>query len=91
MGNVRFGKRFVTGLLTVSLIGTATWGSLHLYKRNEIGRIKEYLEDFLTEDNYVDLSKVSKAYDIRNFNGEYLDDAMDELGVKYVRLTDIYV
>ena len=54
-------------------------------------RIKGYLEDFLTEDNYVDLSKVSKAYDIRSFNGEYLDDAMDELGVKYVRLTDTYV
>lgn len=91
MADIKFGKRFVAGLLAVSLIGGATWGGFHLYKRSEIGRIKGYLEDFLTEDNYVDLSKVSKAYDIKNFNGEYLDDAMDELGVKYVRLTDTYV
>ena len=91
MGNLKFGKRFVAGLLAVSLIGGATWGSFHLYKKSEIGRIKGYLEDFLTEDNYVDLSKVSKAYEIKSFNGEYLDDAMDELGVKYVRLTDTYV
>ncbi len=91
MGNLKFGKRFVAGLLAVSLIGGATWGGFHLYKKSEIGRIKGYLEDFLTEDNYVDLSKVSKAYEIKSFNGEYLDDAMDELGVKYVRLTDTYV
>jgi hypothetical protein len=91
MADIKFGKRFVAGLLAVSIIGGATWGGFHLYKRSEIGRIKGYLEDFLTEDNYVDLSKVSKAYDIRNFNGEYLDDAMEELGVKYVRLTDTYV
>ena len=91
MGDIKFGKRFVAGLLAVSIIGGATFGGFHLYKKSEIGRIKGYLEDFLTEDNYVDLSKVSKAYDIKNFNGEYLDDAMDELGVKYVRLTDTYV
>ena len=91
MSDIKFGKRFVAGLLAISLIGGASFGGFHLYKRSEIGRIKGYLEDFLTEDNYVDLSKVSKAYDIRSFNGEYLDDAMDELGVKYVRLTDTYV
>lgn len=91
MDNLKFGKRFVAGLLAISLIGGATWGGFHLYKKSEIGRVKGYLEDFLTEDNYVDLSKVSKAYDIRSFNGEYLDDAMEELGVKYVRLTDTYV
>ena len=91
MSNLKFGKKFVAGLLAVSLIGGSVWGGFHLYKKSEIGRIKGYLEDFLTEDNYVDLSKVSTAYDIRSFNGEYLDDAMDELGVKYVRLTDTYV
>lgn len=91
MADIKFGKCFVAGLLAVSMIGGATFGGFHLYKRHEIGRIKGYLEDFLNEDNYVDLSKVSKAYDIRSFNGEYLDDAMEELGVKYVRLTDTYV
>ena len=91
MADIKFGKRFVAGLLVASLIGGAGFGGFHLYKRSEIGIIKGYLEDFLTEDNYVDLTKVSKAYDIRNFNGEYLDDAMEELGVKYVRLTDTYV
>jgi hypothetical protein len=91
MSNLKFGKRFIAGLLAVSIIGGATWGGFHLYKKSEISRIKGYLEDFLTEDNYVDLSKVSTSYDIRSFNGEYLDDAMEELGIKYVRLTDTYV
>lgn len=91
MSNLKFGKRFIAGLLAMSLISGATYGGLHLYKRHEIGRVKGYLEDFLTEDNYVDLSKVSCAYNIKGFDGEYLDDAMEELGVKYVRLTDTYV
>ena len=37
------------------------------------------------------MSKISTSYDIKNFDGEYLDDAMDELGIKYVRITDTYV
>ena len=91
MSNLKFGKRFLAGILAVSIMGGASFGGFHLYKRHEINRVKGYLEDFLTEDNYVDLSKVSRAYDIKSFNGEYLDDAMEELGVKYVRLTDTYV
>lgn len=91
MSNLKFGKKFVAGLLALSIIGGATWGGFHLYKKHEINRVKGYLEDFLTEDNYVDLSKVSTSYNIRNFDGEYLDDAMEELGIKYVRLTDTYV
>ena len=91
MTNLKFGKKFVAGLLAVSIIGGATWGGFHLYKKSEVNRVKGYLEDFLTEVIFVDLSKVSKAYNINNFNGEYLDDAMEELGVKYVRLTDTYV
>ena len=91
MSNLKFGKKFIAGLLAVSIIGGATWGGFHLYKRHEINRVKGYLEEFLTEDNYVDLSKVSSSYDIANFDGEYLDDAMEELGVKYVRITDTYV
>ena len=85
MDNLKFGKRFLAGILAVSIMGGVTFGGFHLYKRHEINRVKGYLEDFLTEDNYVDLSKVSRAYDIKSFNGEYLDDAMEELGVKYVR------
>jgi len=91
MHNLKFGKRFVAGLLAVTIVGGVTCGSFHLYKRHEIARVKGYLEDFLTEDNYVDLSKVTKTYNIKNFDGEYLDDAMEELGIKYVRLTDTYV
>lgn len=89
--NLKFGKRFVAGLLAVSLIGGGIVGGIHIYKRSEINRVKGYLEDFLTDDNYVDLSKISTSYNIRNFDGEYLDDAMDELGIKYVRITDTYV
>ena len=64
MADVKFGKRFVAGLLAVSLIGGATFGGFHLYKKSEVNRVKGYLEDFLTEDNYVDLSKISTSYDI---------------------------
>lgn len=91
MTNLKFGKKFVAGLLAISIIGGTSFGGFHLYKKHEVSRVKGYLEDFLTEDNYVDLSKVSKAYEIKAFSGEYLDDAMEELGVKYVRLTDTYV
>lgn len=89
--NIRFGKMFISGIVATSIIGTSVIGGFHLYKRSEINRVKGYLEDFLTEDNYVDLSKISTDYSIRNFDGEYLDDAMEELGVKYVRITDTYV
>lgn len=91
VNNLKFGKKFIAGLLTVSIVGGGIVGGLHLHKRAEINRIKGYLEDFLTEDNYVDLSKVTNTYDIKGFNGEYLDDAMEEVGVSYVRLTDTYV
>ena len=91
MTNLKFGKKFVAGLLALSIIGGTSFGGFHLYKKSEGSRVKGDLEDVLTEDNYVDLSKISKAYNINNFNGEYLDDAMEELGVKYVRLTDTYV
>ena len=70
MADIKFGKSFVARLLAVSLIGEATWCGFHLYKRSEIGRIKGYLDDFLTEDNYVDLSKVSTSYDIRSFTSK---------------------
>ena len=90
MKNLKFGKKFIASILAVSIIGTSV-GGFHLYKKAEVNRVKGYLEDFLTEDNYVDLSKISQNYDIKGFNGEYLDDAMEEVGVQYVRLTDTYV
>lgn len=91
VNNLKFGKKFIAGLLVVSLVGGGIVGGLHLHKKSEINRVKGYLEDFLTEDNYVDLSKVTSSYDIKGFDGEYLDDAMEEVGVSYVRLTDTYV
>ena len=90
MKNLRFGKKFIAGVLALSIAGSGFCG-FQLYKKHEVNRVKGYLEDFLTMDNYVDLSKISQNYDIKGFDGEYLDDAMEEVGVKYVRLTDTYV
>ncbi len=91
VNNLKFGKKFIASLLTVSILGTSFVGGLHIHKKNEVERVKGYLEDFLTEDNYVDLTKIASDYEISNFNGEYLDDAMEDLGIKYVRVTDTYV
>ena len=74
--NIKFGKKFIAGILAISIVGSGAVGGFHIYKRSEINRVKGYLEDFLTEDNYVDLSKISTTYDIKNFDGEYLDDAI---------------
>lgn len=89
--NIKFGKRFVASLLTLSFIGSSVGMGMHLYKRNEIQRVKGYLEDFCTEEHYVDMSKISSDYEIKDFSGEILASALKELDISYVRFNDAYV
>ena len=86
----RFGKKFLAGIIAASLIGAGI-GGFHLYKKQEVARVKGYLEDFLTEDHYVDLSKISTSYDIKGFDGKVLYDALQETDVDYVRITSDYI
>ena len=89
--NMKFGKKFASALLAGLLMAGAVGGSMHLYKTNEVNRVKGYLEDFLTEDNYVDISCVDKNYGIKSFKGEYLREALEDMDVKYVRIDDTFV
>lgn len=90
MKNLKFGKSFLAGIVARSIVGCSL-GGYYIYKRHEINRVKGYLEDFLTEDNYVDLSKISTEYEIRDFSGEALKSALEEMDVDYVRITDSYI
>ena len=87
---IRFGKRFLACLLAGVTIGCGI-GGFHLHRKHEIARVKNYLEDFLTEDNYVDLSKISRDYDIKDFDGQYLYEALKDSDIKYVRITSDYI
>lgn len=87
---IHFGKRFAAGLIAFSLIG-GTAISLKLYKTHEVNRVKGYLEDFLNEDNYVDLSKVPASYDIADFKGEYLYEALKDSDISYVIINGSYI
>lgn len=89
--NMKFGKRFAAGLLSVGIIAGATFGGLELYKTHEVNRVKGYLSDFLTEDNIVDLSCIDKSYDIKGFKGEYLYKALKDSDINFVRIDDTYV
>lgn len=88
--NLKLGKKFLAGVLVAAVIGTGI-GGYHMHKKAEINRVKGYLEDFLTEDNYVDLSKVSSTYDIASFDGKYLQAALEQLDVSYVRINDSFI
>ena len=89
--NMKFGKKFACGLLSVGILAGATFGGLALHKTHEVNRVKGYLEDFLTEDNYVDISCVDKNYGIKSFKGEYLREALQDMDVDYVRIDDTFV
>ena len=89
--NLRFGKKFVASILSVGILAGATFGGLELYKKHEVNRVKGYLNDFLTEDNIVDLSCIDKSYDIKGFKGEYLYEALKGSDIKFVRIDDTYV
>lgn len=87
----KIGKKIIAGFLTASIIGTSGIVGFHLYKENEIKRVKSYLNDFRTEENYVDMSKISCDYDIKGFDGKILAEALRELDVSYVRFNDSYI
>lgn len=89
--NIKFKKSILVKVLALSIIGYSGYQAFQLHKNNEIKRVKGYLEDFLTEDNYVDLSKISSDYNITNFSGETLSDVLKDSDIDYVRLTDSYV
>lgn len=88
--DLKFGKRFIAGVLALSLVGVSM-GSFHVQKKNDYNRVKGYLEDFLTEDNYVDLSKVSRLYKIENFDGDVLKEVLEDTDIDYVRITDSFI
>lgn len=91
LNRFRIGKKFLASLLTVSVLGCGIVSTLHLYKNSEIKRVKGYLEDFLTEDNYVDMSKISGDYSIKGFDGSILRDVLNEMNIEYVRFNDSYI
>ena len=88
--NFKLGKKFIAGVLIAGIIGGGI-GTYHLSKRMEVNRVKGYLEDFLTAENYVDLTKVSGSYTIKDFDGEYLRKALEEMDVDYVRISNSFV
>ena len=88
--NLKLGKK-ITALLLTGAIVASGYGGFQLYKKNEVNRVKGYLEDFQTEQGYVDLTRVGTNYDIKSFDCEYLMKAMEELEVTYVRITDEYI
>ena len=85
--NLVIKKSLVVGTMSLSILGS----KYRVVKDPEVIRVKGYLEDFLTEDNYVDLSKISTSYDIKNFSGEDLAKALSDSDIKYVRITDDYI
>ena len=89
--NLRFGRRFAAGLLSVGILAGATFGGFALHRTHEVNRVKGYLDDFLTEDNYVDLSCIDKSYDIKGFKGEYLREALEDSDIDYVRIDDTFI
>ncbi len=85
--NLVIKKSLLVGTMSLSILGS----KYRVVKDPEVIRVKGYLEDFLTEDNYVDLSKISTSYDIKNFSGEDLVKALSDSDIKYVRITDDYI
>ena len=85
--NLVIKKSLLVGTMSLSILGS----KYRVVKDPEVIRVKGYLEDFLTEANYVDLSKISTSYDIKNFSGEDLVKALSDSDIKYVRITDDYI
>lgn len=80
--------RVKKGLLVVGLAATLGIGSYQLHKVNEFNRIKNYLNDLRTEDNYVDMSRVSMDYNISSFSGKDMVKALEDSDIDYVIIND---
>lgn len=85
--NLKIKKGLLAGTMAFVILGSG----YKIVKVQEVNRVKGYLEDFLTADDYVDLSKVSKSYNIKDFSGEALAKALADSDIKYVRITDDFI
>lgn len=88
--NLKLGKK-ITALILTGAIVAGSYGGFQLYKKSEVNRVKGYLEDFQTEEGYVDFTKISTVYDMKSFKGEYLLEAMEDMDISYIRITDDYI
>ena len=86
--NLKFGKKLLSLALATSIAFSMSGCGKNFSSEKEIDRVKNYLEDFMTESGYVDLSNVSTDYDIKSFDGETLKLALEEMNVSHVRITD---
>lgn len=89
--NLRLGPKIISLLLAAGIAVGGISAGMKIHKTNEVNRVKGYLEDFTTDEGYVDLSSISSTYKMKDFDGEYLRLAMEELDVDYVRITDSYI
>ena len=89
--NLKLGKKLIALCLAASITATGVAAGMQIHKNKEVNRVKGYLSDFTTESGYVDLSSISSYYDIKDFDGKYLREAMEDLDVDYVRITDSYI
>ncbi len=88
--NFKINKKIIAGALIAAIIGTGI-GGYHMHRNHEVTRVKGYLEDFLTEENYVDLSKITGTYQISDFDGETLRRALEDMDIDYVRINDSFI
>ena len=89
--NLKFGSRLISLVLATSIALSVSGCTSKFKSEREVERVKSYLEDFLTEEGYVDLSNISTDYEIYSFDGKYLKLALDDMNVEHVRITDSYV
>lgn len=66
-------------------------GAMQIHKTSEVNRVKNYIDDLTNEENYVDLSRVSFDYDIKDFEGKYLRLALEQSDVDYVVIDDTII
>lgn len=89
--NLKLGKSIISLLLAGALTIGGVRVGLSLHRKSEVARVKGYIEDFMTPEGYVDLTRVSTQYDIKSFDGEILQEVLEDMDVSHVRLTDSYV
>ena len=89
--NLKLGSRLISLALATSIAFGVSGCTSKFKDEKEIERVKTYLEDFMTEEGYVDLSNISTDYEIYDFDGKYLKLALEEMNVEHVRITDSYV
>lgn len=87
-GNMVKNVHIKKGLLVLGLATTLGICSYQLHKHNEVNRVKGYLNDLRTDDNYVDMSRISLDYNIESFNGSTMVEALKDTDIDYVIIND---